>query len=663
MAPGGVLEIIWHFAGYWHLIQDFAATRHDYDEAFYKDHSSDYRINLTDGGTLSPGILDVGSSAVHASLGAALHGSSSFPAGLKLQHQDYPHIDAGVPAPSLFRDTMEDGSALGAFSVHSGLHIRYLHGTHQGERHPHSPAERDTHHHTPTYTMSYDDPPSGVVGKLTQVNMLSDNDRFSDGREAHNIIQGLDDTYPMADLVNMGTDIIPASQVSAGQLGDFGVAALTAHDEALSSGQDESVIQEPGRYVNGVLQSQDTSSSHDASVESPKPPEPGNVEADNAQIVEAGGNKAENVALVLDFNEMPAALIVQGSYFSTNAILQANVLQNNDAILDAGSKPAVIDEGQNSTDNTATVSPKEDLQIGGYHTLRGDLKVNVDYVDGDLFDIKALTQRSYLKDGDVTIQTQMNTYAEVHSGGNEQYNVARFEDWGQNYDIIVVLGNYHSANVISQLNVVLDDDVIGLNSGSDENVTHVFSDQNNLQNEAAIHTYGTSSFSNLTGDIEQLIQSLNGRETVDRQDWSSFHGSAQGSLNVLFVTGDYYDLNIISQVNYISDPDVALQVANDQSTFQWVSTGGNAASNYAVIVDGSATSSQIIGGDVYEDSILLQANLVSDSTQTIPTDPNALVTELVAFVDHSSEAAQVDAGAWTKDIFGSQHDTFGHVLT
>jgi hypothetical protein len=667
MAPGGVLEIIWHFAGYWHLSEDFAAARPVYDEALYKSQNSDYRLAL-DGASISPlDTPDIVGQPVRNIFQSLSASSSSSPNEFKLHHNEYSRIDSQVyPLDRAAENENRDGLSGGDDAT---INIRYGHVVHHIRHyveHDANPrAEHGTHHREPTYAMSYDDPPAGVIGKLTQANSLSDSDWSSDGGHTYDALHSIDSSETISHLVHMGEDLVPDAAVPLGELGDAGTTALRMHDGAIANGTIDPGAVEPGRYVNGERQAADSQDSEvTAVVDPPHPPIQEEGSTDPGQVAETGNNKAENAALILDFNEAPATMIVQGNYFSTNAIIQANILQNQDHVLDAGTDSAPVTEGGNSTDNIATFNAKEVLEAGGYHSLRGDLKVNVDYIDGDLFDIKALTQRSFVQDGDVSVQTQMQSYSEIHSGSNEQYNVAKFVDWGKGYDVIVVLGDYHSANIISQLNVVLDSDLIGVNfHASEDGTSTVLTDQNNLQNEAAIHTFGSTTFDALNGDIESLIQSLGSREALDREAWSSFQGAASGTFNVLFVTGSYYDLNIINQVNIISDSDVAVQWAGEESSLQWLSTGGNTAGNFAQIVDGGASSSQILGGNAYEDSILLQANLVSDTTQTVATDPTALVTELVAFVDHAQGNVEADASAWTKDVFGNQHDTFGHVLT
>ncbi len=285
--------------------------------------------------------------------------------------------------------------------------------------------------------------------------------------------------------------------------------------------------------------------------------------------------------------------------------------------------------------------------------------MNIDYVDGDVMDVKSLTQRNYFDDGDVIVQTRYDSYSEVHTGDNTQANVARFADWGKHYDVIIVVGDYHSANIISQTNVVLDNDYIGISSTAGC-APSIYTGQNALENTATIAKYGATSFGDIDRRLESLIDDLNDRDDLDHNAWSDFYGASSGSLDVLFVTGNYYDLNIVSQINVLADADLAIQMGSNG--VQWLSTGGNAAVNEATIVNAGGIYEQRIGGDFYEDSILVQADLIADASETVAADPTALVSELVAFMDHTTDHDDPDAIVWTKDIFG-HGDTFGHVLS
>ena len=117
-----------------------------------------------------------------------------------------------------------------------------------------------------------------------------------------------------------------------------------------------------------------------------------------------------------------------------------------------------------------------------------------------------------------------------------------------------------------------------------------------------------------------------------------------GPLKVLYITGDYYDINAVWQTNITSDVNVMYQLQNqpsadlmaldpDGAVTQSVTTGGNELANDAAIVDVNPDATYV-GGEIYTNSILVQADLVpTDQDDAVNADTNALVTELIAFVD------------------------------
>ena len=113
---------------------------------------------------------------------------------------------------------------------------------------------------------------------------------------------------------------------------------------------------------------------------------------------------------------------------------------------------------------------------------------------------------------------------------------------------------------------------------------------------------------------------------------------------MLYITGDYYDVNAVWQTNVTSDVNVIYQLQNqpsadlmalhpDGTLTQSVSTGGNELTNDAAIVDVNPDVIYV-DGHVYTDSILVQANLLpTDQDGAVNGRSDALVTELIAFVD------------------------------
>jgi hypothetical protein len=280
--------------------------------------------------------------------------------------------------------------------------------------------------------------------------------------------------------------------------------------------------------------------------------------------------------------------------------------------------------------------------------------------------VKSLLQRNWITDNDVAVQTQYDTYAEAHLGGDMQANLARFEDWDHHYDVIVVLGNYHEANFIFQKNVLLDNDIVktvseGEGDGAGQDV---FTGDNALTNDAAITQYGATTFSPVTADYSELARALAAHEDVDLSTWSQFSGSASGSLSVLVVTGDYYDINVISQINVVADLDTAIQYLPglDAEGTQWVSAGDNATTNVARIVDVGGLDDQYLGGTHYQDSLLYQANYVENADTVLNGDTQTLVSEVIAFTGMAEADAPHEPDTWVTDHAG-HGDLLGGVLT
>jgi hypothetical protein len=253
---------------------------------------------------------------------------------------------------------------------------------------------------------------------------------------------------------------------------------------------------------------------------------------------------------------------------------------------------------------------------------------------------------------------------EAHLGGDTQANAARLLDADHHYDVIVVLGNYHEANFIFQKNVVLDNDIVKAADDGEGADQSVFTGNNALTNDAAITQYGATGFSPLNSDLSDLARTIAAHGDVDLSTWSHFSGSATGSLSVLVVTGDYYDINVVSQINVVADLDTAVQYfpGLEAEGTQWISAGDNEATNLARIVDVGGLDDQFLGGSHYHESLLYQANYVEDADTVINGDTQTLVSEVIAFT-----GAMDGEAAHDQDLLvtghGSHGDLLGGVLT
>ena len=177
------------------------------------------------------------------------------------------------------------------------------------------------------------------------------------------------------------------------------------------------------------------------------------------QWAELGGNDSTNAALIVDLKESTNTMIVLGDFFKTNAIVQTNLFIDNDQIDVAGGIPAFVIGDENKADNIAEFEQRPGVffAISGYFA---GLQWNVDVVQGDFYDINLVTQKNLLHDNDVAVQESENVHYEAHLGENEQLNLTQIFDGEIHYDLIVVLGSFHGANMIFQYNVLLDSDIL-----------------------------------------------------------------------------------------------------------------------------------------------------------------------------------------------------------
>ncbi len=357
---------------------------------------------------------------------------------------------------------------------------------------------------------------------------------------------------------------------------------------------------------------------------------------------ELGNNIQSNAAYIADITSAPGSIIIGGDYYFTKAIIQVNVLSNNDhvdvAAPDANAFANSIFTHGNEVHNVADFITH--AFSGTYHGAASTYSWQVDTVAGNFYDVRSVDQVNNMISSTSDVQVAHNTYFDFASGHNQQGNFANIQGL-DNYDLIVIKGSYHQADLIYQTNIVLNHaDITLLNSGTGSGASFAVSTgDNTLTNDAKIENYEGTSFSPLGSAQRDLMLQLeqHATELLPNYDWN-LSGSATGVLKVLFVSGDYFHINAISQTNILSSVDIVGQFIPDyvsaDGTFLNVSTGGNTATNTAIIIDAGALSdSRFIGGTVYSDSMLSQSNLVSDNDHVVIHDTHTLAPELIAFTD------------------------------
>lgn len=377
-----------------------------------------------------------------------------------------------------------------------------------------------------------------------------------------------------------------------------------------------------------------------------------------AQIVSAGGNEAANVAAVYDLGDTFGSRIILGDYYEKNVIVQVNVLSSPGSPLPtpADIVSAVMPGASNLTSEASFRSDPGLLYGSMAKGYPGATKWKVDYVDGDFIDITTLIQRNVLYDNDVAAPAQTLSHSVATLGENDQINVLNLIELGKSYDLIIIAGDYVKYNAIFQFNIVLDDDGAAHAGG------------NTLLNDAAIIGSGGSSHTPITANAAALADAVANQSPVIDHAWTiGLPGNGNDTLEILYVTGDYYSYNILVQANIVSDVDAITPAdAAASDTLQQASySGANTGSNLALIYDADSQSAyQMLAGEAYEDNFLVQANLILDADNDDETadddDTDHSLIGVIAALDmddqsHSGRGdADADGGATGGiDVLGS----------
>jgi hypothetical protein len=245
-----------------------------------------------------------------------------------------------------------------------------------------------------------------------------------------------------------------------------------------------------------------------------------------------------------------------------------------------------------------------------------------------------------MSDNDVAILSASGNKTSVITGDNTSVNDSFVTELGRNYDLVIVGGSVYDANIIKQMNVLLDDDLVGAVKGFETTGEGSLSTHGNLLwNQASIlNVGGADRFEMLPQSYVEAAEHLkngNKHASSDVLDDHAFAGLA--GLRVLYISGDLINLQYISQTNILGDSDqvaLAMDALAPHPEAHWtVSTGTNTLVNFASIVDVDAVGKTYVGGDQYSDEILVQANLISTEPDLGGQNPDALVNEAVAFLD------------------------------
>ena len=389
-------------------------------------------------------------------------------------------------------------------------------------------------------------------------------------------------------------------------------------------------------------------------------------DVEDGHAVVAGGNLAINETL-LAFSAVDAPIIaVMGDAIATISICQINIIHNAD--IGANLTPA-SDVAINAASIALTTSQQvEDDTQGSPDTTTpfegSPLAWAVTQIGGDLTTLNWIHQYNFLSDHDRAEVTLTGEDSFIGLGGNTALNQTTLQEMSVSYDLIIVGGQMIDMALISQTNVLLDDDII-INGGR---WPGTISGGDNLAfNAATIETVGIDNHTGLHSDFDQAGQALaNGVGTISADLAHSDYFVGIPFLNVLYISGDLITITSIAQTNIVGDADqVGATLAALEDTADGpltVTMGSNAVVNIASIMEYGMDSTVMVGGEVYDDVLLYQAELIETDADPLGVAHTPLASEAVAFlaedmvqdepVTDSVFAGQIETSTTSVDVMG-----------
>ncbi|MEP2703983.1 MAG: hypothetical protein ABJQ71_08480 [Roseibium sp.] len=354
--------------------------------------------------------------------------------------------------------------------------------------------------------------------------------------------------------------------------------------------------------------------------------------------IEAGGNVLNNTAVLTDIWGKASVISVTGDYYDLDLISQTNVIleQDQSFIIGVDNEAPFITEGSTQSFNLASITHSDTALPMDWRGGTNPANWDVTFHQGDLTFLNWMKQTNYLTDNDTIIYQEDGSGTSIISGENVLANTLSLSQLSDFYDLIIIDGSYYSANVISQSNVFINYDTF-LSDGSIAADEDARPDQINnlLWNDAYI-------ISNYQADVTELNSELSGQlsgasgSDVDAEFLAAAYGSSTtlyNHLNVLYVSGDVFDVNYVEQTNVLGDSDdlaiFDVDLAGDQTQ---INTDSNILYNAAVIQEVGVETTIKVAGQQYSEAVLYQAEIITNDTDFVDVSPQSLASEAVVFL-------------------------------
>lgn len=368
-----------------------------------------------------------------------------------------------------------------------------------------------------------------------------------------------------------------------------------------------------------------------------------------AHDVITGGNTVVNEGYI-SFSLAEAPVIAaMGDSLSVVSISQTNVISDLDTVngmfRGAGGADNIVSNAASfltvstapeSDDTDDAADEEEDAPVFPWIA-------SVVRIEGDVVNFNYLHQQNLVTDDDIVSTELTASETFIQSGGNLTVNATSLVELSYIYDLIVVGGDIVNASIVNQMNVLLDDDFI---TYPEDEAWDVTDSGNVLWNQASIRSIGADTYHDMSDGFAALGDSLAaGSDAVPGSilRHEAFDGQDE-VLSVLYIEGDLISLQVVDQVNILSDVDqVDVSAQGDAAA---AITGANALINIAAISEFGVDSEIQVGGEVYSDALMHQAGLIVQEDSPLLTQGGGLVTEAVAFLmdDVDPQAEDGDGG-------------------
>jgi hypothetical protein len=514
--------------------------------------------------------------------------------------------------------------------------------------------------------------PGSAISHLTQVNVLSDDDYLdmTDGPykplNMGFVSDRLADFGLKAQLFTpfstaQRTDSYDGLMAIGHQIHDYSQALQQSGANSLGTGDDVDFALAANRiygtYVNGETVTEapklddfmpDRGLAKPVD-DLPEDHDPNTIRIDdfslsNSTTASIGSNLVSNIVAITETGVMSSVTAVLGNYHQIDAIFQSYVYSDQDNI-DETLRANGAHDSLTIAKNIASFQQEAYFNPSASHAA----------ADGD-DPIFPNAWRVSVVHGDTTTVTTMGAQTTALLGGNELLNLASYLGIGMQYDLVIIGGNVLDMNAISQIALLYDNDWIHSHGGSPAMVQ---SGNNVVWNQASIHNIGAADrFQSMPDYIQETIKHINDRDATMPEGLMSdpnFQGFA--GLNVLYITGNLFNVNFIKQVSVLGDADHVTQAAskyieNNIGGTVSVDTGSNVVANLANITSyDSFGHSTYLGGQLYSDAVLIQGGLVEHDTSE-PQYAGKLANELVAFLHDDTDPGSTAA----YDIINGGHD-------